>query len=38
MHHLCTRMAALALAGMLLLTAGSAARADGWGTIKGQVV
>lgn len=38
MQLLCTRMLMLALAGALVLTAGGAAQAQGWGTIKGQVV
>ncbi len=38
MHLLSMRMLALAVAGLLFLTAGSAARADDWGSIKGQVV
>lgn len=38
MQLLNTRILTLALAGALVLTAGSEARAEGWGTIKGQVV
>jgi plastocyanin len=38
MQHGYTKLLSLALVGALALTAWSAARADGWGTIKGQVV
>ncbi len=38
MHLLSTRIIALSLAGALVLTAGGAAQAQNWGTIKGQVV
>jgi plastocyanin len=38
MHPLCTRMTALVLAGAFALTLVGAAQAEGWGTIKGQVV
>jgi hypothetical protein len=38
MQLLCTRMLTLALTGALILAAGGVAQAEGWGTIKGQVV
>lgn len=38
MHLCCTKMLALAAAGTLALVGAGAVRAEGWGTIKGQVV